>query len=50
MKKILITTFLLLTSCSFDTKSGPWTEDKKLLEENKETRIVFKKEKVLQMN
>ncbi len=45
MKKILITTFLLLTSCSFDTKSGFWTEDKKLLEENKETRIVFKKEK-----
>ncbi len=45
MKKILITTFLLLTSCSFDTKSGLWTEDKKLLEENKETRIVFKKEK-----
>ena len=45
MKKILIITFLLLTSCSFDTKSGLWTEDKKLLEENKETRIVFKKEK-----
>ena len=47
MKKFLIFIFLLSASCSFDTKSGIWTDDKKLVKENKEIRIVFKKEKGL---
>ena len=47
IKKLLITSILLiLNNCSFDTKSGIWTEEKIKLgkEENKVIKELFKKE------
>ena len=47
IKKLLITSILLiLNNCSFDTKSGIWTEEKIKLgkEENKDIKELFKKE------
>lgn len=47
IKKLLILSILLiLNNCSFDTKSGIWTEEKIKLgkEENKDIKELFKKE------
>lgn len=47
IKKLLIISILLiLNNCSFDTKSGIWTEEKIKLgkEENKDIKELFKKE------
>ena len=50
MNKVLLSfTLLLLTACSFDTKSGIWTEKKgKLNLENNKSTQVFAKEKILE--
>jgi len=48
-KVLLSFTLLLLTACSFDTKSGIWTEKKgKLNLENNKSTQVFAKEKILE--
>jgi outer membrane protein assembly factor BamB len=39
---------LLLKACSFDTKSGIWTEKKDLVLENTDTTQVFAKNKILE--
>ena len=41
---ILLLSFFLL-NCSFDTRSGIWTQNKKIEELNKDTEILFKKKK-----
>ena len=49
MNKILIIFFLFfLTNCSLDTKSGIWTDKKKILIENKKITKVFKTKEILE--
>ena len=40
--------YILLLGCSFDTKSGIWTEEKKISELNKNISEVFKKKEIIQ--
>ena len=49
MNKILILSIIFfLSNCSFDTRSGIWTEDKKVKRINKNVIQIFKnKEKFL---
>tara|TARA_Y100000389_G_scaffold179737_1_gene194039 strand:+ start:1184 stop:2476 length:1293 start_codon:yes stop_codon:yes gene_type:complete len=46
VNRFLIIFFLFITNCSLDTKSGIWTEQKKI-SQDKILQIIFKKEKVL---
>ena len=46
MNRFLIIFFIFITNCSLDTKSGIWTEQKKI-SQDKILQIIFKKEKVL---
>ena len=49
MNKLLIIFFLFfLTNCSLDTKSGIWTDKKKILIENKKITKVFKTKEILE--
>ena len=50
MNKFLLLSFilLLLNACSFDTKSGIWTEKKDLVLENTKSTQVFAKEEILE--
>ena len=50
MSKLLFLSLfiLLLKACSFDTKSGIWTEKKDLVLENTDTIQVFAKNKILE--
>ena len=43
---ILLLSFFLL-NCSFDTRSGIWSQNKKIVELNKNTEIIFKKKKTI---
>lgn len=43
---ILLLSFFLL-NCSFDTRSGIWTQNKKIEELNKDTEILFKKKRTI---
>ena len=36
-----------LLNCSFDTRSGIWSQNKKIVELNKNTEIIFKKKKTI---
>ncbi len=48
MNKICtIVLLLILTGCSLDTKSGIWTQEKKIKETKKDIKRVLEKEKVL---
>ena len=40
----ILLAFLFLAQCSFDTKSGFWTQDKKVKEANKNIIKIFKEE------
>ena len=46
MKKFLILIFFLY-NCSFDNRSGIWTDEKKIIKESDNQKIVFKKRKIL---
>tara|TARA_B110000238_G_scaffold159009_1_gene172385 strand:- start:27 stop:1328 length:1302 start_codon:yes stop_codon:yes gene_type:complete len=50
VNKFLLLSFilLLLNACSFDTKSGIWTEKKDLVLENTKSTQVFAKEEILE--
>ena len=46
MNKIFAIVFLLfLSNCSFDTKSGIWTQEKKIKETKKNVIELFEKKK-----
>tara|TARA_B100001057_G_scaffold38104_1_gene34354 strand:- start:2545 stop:3843 length:1299 start_codon:yes stop_codon:yes gene_type:complete len=39
--------FFLITNCSFDTRSGIWTDDKDIDRENSKITVLFEKEKII---
>ena len=46
MNRLLIIFFIFVSNCSLDTRSGIWTEQKKI-EKDSLLRIIFKEEEVL---
>ena len=47
MNKIIFIFFIFITNCSLDTRSGIWTEQKKI-EQDKLTEVIFQKKGILE--
>ena len=45
-KYLIYFLFFLVASCSFDTRSGIWTENKSILSQKENIQILFEKEDV----
>ena len=41
MNKYLIACLLFVSACSFDTRSGIWTDKKEIIASNKDTTVLF---------